>query len=186
MLPKCAFVKRPYPPGIRQKRRRFSFSEYAKELSEKQKLKNYYGLREKQFKRYVKNVLQKRGKIEDATLFLIQSLERRLDNVVFRMGFARSRREARNFVNHSHFLVNGKSINIPSFQTTKGMKINVKPTKQEKEFFKLISLTLKNYKAPNWLRIDVKKLSGEVIGEPTLEDVSSSVDISSIFEFYSR
>ena len=102
------------------------------------------------------------------------------------MGFARSRREARNLVNHSHFLVNGKSVNIPSFQVSKGTKIDVKPSKQNNNFFQLISLTLKNYKAPDWLRADIKKMSCEVVGEPTLEDVNASVDISSIFEFYSR
>ena len=187
MSPQCPVIKRPYPPGQRGgRRRRASFSEYSKELSEKQKLKRYYGLNEKQFRAYVKNVLEKRGKVEDATLLLIKSLEGRLDNVVFRLGFARSRREARELVSHSHFLVNQKPVNIPSFATAKGMTIALKETKKKKNFFKDLGVALKNYKPPAWLKLDAQKMEGKIVGEPTLEDVASPVDISSIFEFYSR
>ncbi len=186
MSPKCPFIKRPYPPGLKKKRRRFNVSEYSKELSEKQKLKNYYGLRENSFKKYVKGVLDKRGKVEDATLLLIRNLEKRLDNVVFKMAFAKSRREARELVNHSHFLVNNKPVNIPSFQIKKGDVISIKKSKKEKIIFKNLATTLNNYQAPAWLKIDIKNLSGEVAGEPTIEDVGSSVDIPAIFEFYSR
>lgn len=186
LSPKCPFIKRPYPPGPRKKRRRFSFSEYAKELTEKQKLQKYYGLSEKQFRKYVQNVLEKRGKVEDSPLLLIKTLEKRLDNVVFRMGFARSRREARELVSHGHFLVEGKPVNIPAFQTKKGMTIVLKKSKQKKPFFKDLLLTLKNYQAPSWLKIDVKKLEGKIASEPTLEDAGTAVDISAIFEFYSR
>jgi len=88
LSPKCPFLKRPYPPGSRVKKRRRSFSEYAHQLKEKQKLRNWYNLKEYQFKKYVKRVLEKRGKIEDSQSFLISQLEKRLDNVVFRLGFA--------------------------------------------------------------------------------------------------
>jgi len=185
MSPKCPFIKRPYAPGQKKKRGGFSFSEYAKELREKQKLKNYYGLREKQFKNYVTSALAGRGKA-DTVAVLIKRLEGRLDNVVFRMGFAKSRKEARKLVGQKHFLVNGKPVNIPSFETKKEMVISVKPLRKEKMIFKNQVLLLKNYQAPSWLKISAEKLEGIIIADPTPEEIGSAVDISAIFEFYSR
>ncbi len=180
-------VKRPYPPGPRQKkRRRASVSEYGKELAEKQKLKNFYNLQERQFSNYVKEILQRRGKVEDATLLLVRKLEKRLDNVVFRLGFARSRKEARELVGYSHFLVNSNPVSIPSFQVEKGAVVSVKENKKKKIFFKNLSLVLKNYQPPEWLKLNKQKLEGKVVGEPTLEATGIVVDIPSIFEFYSR
>lgn len=184
--PKCSMIKRPYPPGPKRKRRRFLRSDYGKELAEKQKLKNLYGLKEGQFRKYVKDILQKRGKVEDATLLLVKKLEGRLDNVVFKLGFARSRREARELVSHSHFLVNGKPVNIPSFEVKKDAVIALKESKQKKSLFKNLAVSLKNYQPPNWLKLDRNKMAGKAIGEPTLEETGATVDISSIFEFYSR
>ncbi len=183
--PKCPFIKRPYPPGIRKKRGRFNVSEYSKELSEKQKLRNYYGLREKQFAKHVKEAMAKGGRT-GATLFLISKLEGRLSNVVFKMGLARSRREARELVSHGHFLVNDKPVNISSFNTKQGMKISLKPSKKDKTVFKNLIIAMKNYQAPSWLKVDFDKLEGEIVGQPSLEDVGLPVDIPSIFEFYSR
>ena len=185
--PKCPMVKKPYPPGLQRKRRRaILLSEYGKELAEKQKLKNYYGLREKQFKRYVEEILKARGKVEDAGILLIKKLEKRLDNVVFRLGFARSRREARELVSHGHFLVDSKPINIPSFQVEKGQVISVKESKKKKPYFKNLSVFLKNYQPPAWLKLDSQKLEGKIIEEPTGEDIGVPLDVSAIFEFYSR
>lgn len=183
--PKCPFIRRPYPPGFRKKRRSGSFSEFAKELREKQKLRNYYGLGERQFRNHVKFVLQKRGQGGDATLFLLKELERRLDNVVFRLGFAKSRREAKQMVSHGYFLVNEKPINISSFATKMGMKISFKENKKEKIIFKNLSPALKNYQAPKWLDLEKEKIEGKIVAEPTADDVNN-IDISSIFEFYSR
>lgn len=179
-------IKRPYPPGPKKKRRRVRVSEYGKGLEEKQKLKNYYQLKERQFGKYIKEVLKKRGRTEDVSLALIKKLEKRLDNVVFRLGFAKSRAEARKLVSHSHFLVNSKPVNIPSFEVKKGTIISLKETKKEKPFFKNLSLTLKNYNPPAWLKLNHQKMEGKVVGEPAAEDISSVVDISAIFEFYSR
>jgi len=184
--PKCAFIKRPYAPGLQKKRRRSNLSEYGKELKEKQKLKRFYGLREKQFKKYIEAVLEKRGKVEDASLLLIDLLERRLDNVVFRLGLAKSRREARQLVSHSHFLVNEKPVNIPSFKVKKDDIVCLKETKKKKPVFQNFSSSLKNYQAPNWLKLDKSKLEGKVVGNPSAEEITSAVDIPSIFEFYSR
>jgi len=185
--PKCPMVRRPYPPGLQRKRRRsILLSEYGKELAEKQKLKNYYGLRENQFERYVEEILKARGRIEDAGILLIKKLEKRLDNVVFRLGFARSRREARELVSHGHFLVDSKPVNIPSFQVEKGQVISIKESKKKKPYFKNLSVFLKNYQPPAWLKLDREKLEGKMIGEPTGEDIGVPVDVSAIFEFYSR
>lgn len=183
--PKCQIVRRPYPPGIKRKRRRVSVSEYASELREKQRLKNLYQLRERQFANYVAKALSQRGKVEDATLVLIKELESRLDNVVFRLGFASSRSQAKLLVSHGHFLVNKKTINIPSFQVKKNQEISLKESSVKKAIFQELKNMLKKQKVPSWLELDIDKLSGKVIGEPALEE-APPVEIPAIFEYYSR
>lgn len=183
---KCPMVKRPYPPGMRAKKRRTGLTEYGKELREKQKLKNLYNLRERQFKNYIKEVFKNQGQTENMADLLIEKLESRLDNIVFRLGFASSRAQARQFVSHGFFLVNGKKVNIPSYQVKKGDKISLREKVRQKEVFRNISSFLKKYRPPSWVRVDAEKLEGEVIGKPSLEEVSPPAEISSIFEFYSR
>ncbi len=183
---KCAMVKRPYPPGQRGKRRPSPPSEYARQLREKQKLKYWYGLNEAQLKRYVKETLRKRKKIEDASLYLLSLLEKRLDNVVFRLGFGESRDQARQLVSHGYFLVNGKAVNIPSFRVKVGDTISVKPQKQKKVVIKNLKEKLKRHPLPKWLSLDVEKLEGKVVSEPTVEEYLPPVDVSAVFEFYSR
>lgn len=182
---KCQLVRRPYPPGKRPKRRRTSLSEYGLELREKQRLKNLYGVREGQFERYIAEVLSKRGKVEDATLLVVKKLEERLDNAVFRLGFASSRAQAKQLVSHGHFLVNKKTINIPSFRVKKGQEVKLKESAAKKAIFQNIKDMLKKQKVPSWLNLDIDKLSGKVIGEPSLEE-APPVEISAIFEYYSR
>ncbi len=184
--PKCAMIRKPYPPGQKGKRRKRPPSEYAKELREKQKLKNWYNMAEKQFKNYVRELLDKRGKMEDAPLLLIKKLESRLDNTVFRLGFALSRRKARSLVSHSYFLVNGKAVNIPSFYLKKGDVVSLKPHKLKKNIVKEFNQLMKKHNPPVWLKLNKEKLEGEVIGEVTLEEVAPPVNLLSIFEFYSR
>ena len=190
--PKCPMLKRPYPPGQRR-RRRINLSEYNKGLREKQKLKNWYNLRETQFRNYVKEVLKKRARPskktavkKDTPTLLIQKLERRFDNVVFRMGFADSRPHARQLISHGHFLINKKKVNIPSFQVKEGDKISIAKKSQKGNVFKDLPVLLKKKQIPSWLLVDVKKLEGEVKSLPTLEEVAPPVEISMIFEFYSR
>ena len=183
---KCPMVKRPYPPGQKGKRRKGPPSEFGKESREKQKLKILYNLGEKQFKNYVKKVLAKRGKVEDLSAFLIKILESRLDNVIFRLGFAKSRVQARQLVSHNFFLVNGKPVNIPSYRLKKGDVIIVKPQKTKKVILQNLKDLLKKYKTPSWIEIDIGKLEGKVIGEPILEEVAPPVEIPVIFEYYSR
>jgi len=191
LSPKCPMVKRAYPPGQKGKRRKGPPSEYGKQLAEKQKLKSWYNLREKQFKKYVKEILGRRGRVEDDSAELIKILELRLDNVVFRLGFATSRGQARELVSHSYFLVNGKSINIPSYQLKKGDIISLKPQKIKKArvptpWVQNLKNLLKKYKTPSWLQLDIEKLEGKVIAEPKLEEAVPPVEISAIFEYYSR
>jgi small subunit ribosomal protein S4 len=184
--PKCPMVKRSYPPGKKGKRRPSRLSEYGKEFREKQKLKFWYGLRERQFKKYVKDILAKRKKTEDIDLLLIRRLESRLDNVIFRLGLAASRKQARKLITQKHFLVNGKPVNFPSFEVKKGDVISVKPKSLKKIIFQNLNLTLKKYQPPAWLELNKEKLEGKVIGEPSLEEINIPVEIPMILEFYSR
>ena len=186
LSPKCLMIKKPYPPGQKKNQRRRSGSEYSKELAEKQKLKNWYNLQESQFRKYVKEALEKRGKIENTGGFLIKKIESRLDNVVFRMGFAISRSQARQFVSHGHFLINGRKNNISSCQIKKGDIVALRPDSAKKIIFKNILPLLKKYNPPSWIKLDAVKLEGKIIGEPTLEEASPPAEISAIFEFYSR
>lgn len=186
LSPKCSMVKRPYPPGMRRKRRRGNISEYGKELSEKQKLKNWYNLSERQFRKYVKEVLGKRGKVESAGSLLIKKLENRLDNVVLRLGFASSRAQARQIISHNHFLVNGKRVNISAYQVKKGDCIALCPGSRKKVVFQNLLTILKKHKPPSWITLDAEKLEGKIIGEPSLEEAVPPAEISAIFEFYSR
>lgn len=186
LSPKCPIVRKPYPPGQKGKRRPRPLSEYGKELKEKQKLKNWYNLKERQFKNYAKAALGKRGKVEDAAALLIKTLERRLDNVVFRLGFASSRAAARQMVSHCHILVNEKPINIPSYLVKKGDKIQIKASSAKKGISRSLPLILKKHTPPSWLSLEAEKLEGKVKNLPTIEEAAPPAEISSIFEFYSK
>src|SRR3989338_7444570 len=162
----------PAPVAIKNKKREKTASEYKKSLQEKQTLKRLYGLSEKQFKIYVKESLQKTQRVENVSDELIKRLERRLDNVVFRAGFSKSRAHARQLVSHAYFLVNGKPVNIPSFQVKKEDVIVIKENKKKKIIFKDLSDILKKYESPVWLNLNKEKLQCNVIGEPSLTEVA--------------
>lgn len=181
-------VKRAGGPGMggERKKRQKAASEYKKSLQEKQTLKRLYGLSEKQFKRYVLESLDRMGKVENVSDELIKRLEKRLDNVIFRLGFAKTRAHSRQLVNHSYFLVNGKPVNIPSYQVLKGDMIAVKEQKKKKGAFKEIAAELKKVETHAWLNLDKAKLEAKAVGEPSLAQVNPPVEISLIFEFYSR
>jgi len=142
-------------------------------------------LEEKQLKNYVKEILQKRGK-EDAESTLIQKLETRLDNVIFRLGFALSRAQARQIISHGHFQINGKKVNYPSYQVKKGDKISISSTALKKNLFQNLKTKIKKYNPPSWLALDKEKLEGKVVGLPVLEEVAPPAEISAILEYYSR
>jgi len=176
----------PAPAQTERKKRRGTASEYKKSLQEKQTLKRLYGLSERQFKRYVKEALEKIQRVENVSDELVKRLEKRLDNVVFRLGLAKTRRQSRQLVSHAYFLINNKPVNIPSFQVKKGDVILIKETKKKKVVFKDLKDALKKIEIPAWLNIDKENLQSKVIGEPSLAQVNLPVEISLIFEFYSR
>lgn len=184
--PKCPIRKKPYPPGQKGKRRPRALSEFGKELREKQKLKYLYNLTEKQFRNYVKKILSSPRKEEDAVTLLIRKLESRLDNVIFRLGFAVNRVQSRQLVSHGHFLVNKKRVDVPSFEVKTGDTIELKNGSRGKIATQSLLASLKKQKPPSWLELNVDKLEGKVKGKPSFEEVLPPVEVPLIFEYYSR
>lgn len=178
--------KAPSEMGRGRKKRTKAASEYKKSLQEKQTLKRLYGLSEKQFKRYVKESLDKMQRVENVSDELVKRLEKRLDNVVFRAGFAKSRKHSRQLVNHAYFLVNGKAVNIPSFQVKKGDSILIKESKKKNTMFNDLAPALKKIETPDWFTMNKENFEVKITGEPSLAQVNLPVEISLVFEFYSR
>ncbi len=176
----------PTQAPVQRRKSRGAVSEYKKSLVEKQTLKNLYGLSEKQFKKYVLNSLSRIQKVVNVSDELVKVLEKRLDNVVFRLGFAKTRAQARQLVNHAYFLINGKSVNIPSFQVGKGDVVSIKETKKKKIVFEDLSKNLKKIESPSWLKLDKETFSASVLGDPSLAEANPPVEISLVFEFYSK
>jgi len=179
---KCSFDRRPYPPG-QHGQSRLKFSEFALQLREKQKTKRYYGVSESQFVRYVKEA--NRSKELTGTA-LLKSLEMRLDNVVYSLGYANSRREARQLVKHNHFLLNGKRANIPSIVVEKGDVIQV--TEASKQVVKIQSAiqAVARRSVPSWLEADHANFKGVVKDSPVRDDITLPVEENMIVEYYSR
>jgi len=180
---KCAFTRRSYPPGVHGPKGKVRLTGYGTQLREKQKARRIYNILEKQFKNYFIKASKKKGDTSD---FLLQLLEMQLDNVVYRLGFARSRQQARQVVGHGLIFVNNKKVNIPSFQVKAGQTISVKPSMLEKPLFQNLPQILKKHETPNWLAMDIGKLEGKVLGTPKKEEVKTQFDPKLIVEFYSR
>lgn len=177
---KCALEKRAYAPGQHGQGRKKT-SNYGLQLREKQKAKRFYGLQETQFRNYFDKAARKQGQTGENLLIMLES---RLDNVVFRMGFASSRKEARQLVTHSHFTVNGKKVNIPSYQVSAGDVIAVKAKSQSAAKFKEIKeMTIST---PEWISIDTNKLEGKVLSLPVREMIDTPVAERLIVELYSK
>ena len=177
---KCALEKRNYAPGQHGQSRK-KVSDYGLQLREKQKAKRFYGMQETQFRNLFDKASRQKGKAGENLLIL---LETRLDNTVFRLGFASSRKEARQLVTHGHFLLNGKKASIPSMEVKAGDAIKVKEKSTNSPKFKEIkemSIT-----APSWLAVDVEKLEGKVVAMPTREDIDTPVAEHLIVELYSK
>ncbi len=179
---KCAFERRPTPPGQHGKRRT-KLSEYGLQLREKQKAKRIYGVLEKQFRGYFE-IAEKQKGITGHNLLI--HLESRLDNVVYRLGMATSRKEARQLVDHEHFLINGKKLNIPSYIMKEGDVIEVRPKSKKSQKFKDILEVTENRTVAPWLSKDVETLSGKVIGRPAVEDLDVEIAEHLIVELYSK
>ena len=182
MTKKCAFERRPQAPGIHgQDSARKKVSEYGLQLREKQKVRRAYGLLEKQFRGYYDKAAKMKGKTGELMLVL---LEKRLDNVVYRLGLGASRAQARQIVNHGLILVNGKSVNIPSYQVKVGDIITIKDGKQDYAMFKAVKDT--KIVTPKWLEFDANNLTGKVLANPEREDIDLSIKEHLIIEKYSR
>ncbi len=179
---KCAFERRPTPPGQHGKRR-IKVSEYGLQLREKQKAKRIYGVLEKQFKEYFNIAVKQKGMTGHNLLI---HLESRLDNVVYRLGLASSRKEARQLVDHEHFLINGKKVNIPSYIVKEGDTIEVRGKSKKSQKFKDIVETTENRIVVPWLSSDLETLSGKVIGRPAIEDLDIEIAERLIVELYSK
>jgi len=181
--PKCAMVKKNYPPGIHGVKGRGRQSDYSVQLREKQKAKRLYNLLEKQFKiTYIKAAKQK----GDAGENLLKLLETRLDNVIYRLGFACSRSQARELVSHGHFFINNKKVNIPSYQVKTGDIISIKVSSKKNKIFNNLVERLKKVDLPSWLNLNNEELIGKVLHLPKKEDIELKVNTQMIVEFYSR
>ena len=179
---KCGIEKRSYPPG-QHGQGRARFSDYGVQLREKQKVKRMYGLLEKQFAQTMKRASRMKGRAGENLLIL---LERRLDNVVFRMGFATSRSEARQLVRHGHFLVNSRKAMIPSLLVAPGSKITVKEKSRKVARIAGALEALEGRSVPQWVEIDKEKFEGTVKSLPAREDVTMPIQEQLIVELYSR
>jgi len=179
---KCSQEKRAYAPGQHGQLRKKQ-SEYGMQLREKQKAKRFYGVLEKQFAKYFDMAVQRRG-VTGANL--LQILESRLDNVVYRLGLATSRAESRQLVRHAHFTVNGQKVNIPSFLVKPGDVISLRPKSRSREKFKAILETTAGKVVPGWLEFDYENLRGKVISLASREDVDVQVSEHLIVELYSK
>lgn len=179
---KCAMERRPVIPGQHgNSKRRVAFSEYGTQLREKQKVKRMYGILEKQFREYYEKAVKMQGATGEVMMTLI---ERRLDNVVYRMGVGASRKQSRQIVNHGLITVNGKRVNIPSYQVKAGDVIAVKENKQDNVNFK--ELRGAKIVMPKWLEFDTVALTGKILSLPSREDIDSDIKEQLIVEFYSR
>ena len=178
----CPFEKRPVAPGQHGADRK-KVSEYGLQLREKQKVKRIYGVLEVQFREYYEKADKMKGITGENMLSL---LERRLDNVVYRMGIAVSRAQARQLVTHAHFTVNGRPVDIASYEVKVGDVVAVKETKKDAPYFATIKGVQKSGKMPKWLDFDTEKLEGNIIALPTREDIDSQITEQMIVELYSK
>ncbi len=179
---KCGIEKRAYPPG-QHGQGRTRFSDYGVQLREKQKVKRMYGLLEKQFAQTMKRASRMKGRAGENLLLL---LEQRLDNVVFRMGFATSRAEARQLVRHGHFLIDGRKTTIPSFQVKEGLKVVVREKSRKIARIAGALETLEGRSIPQWVEIDKENFEGTVKSMPAREDITMPIQEQLIVELYSR
>ncbi len=180
---KCAIEKRNFPPGQHGKTRRAKLAGYGLQLREKQKVKRIYGVLEDQFRRYFESAERQRG-ITGETL--LQLLERRLDNVIYRLGLATSRAQGRQLVRHGHFLVNGRKVDVPSYSVRAGDVIGVRATSQKSPVIEHAMEEVKGRGIPEWLQFDAGATTGRIMSLPTREQINLPVQEQLIVELYSK
>lgn len=186
LTPKCSIDRRPYPPGEHGKKATFrrKTSDFGMQLREKQKARRFYGLMEKQFRSYFKKASSRKGLTGTILLTL---LENRFDNVVYRLGFADSRPQARQLIRHGHFQINGRKTDIPSFQVNVGDVVEVRSTSQSKMYFKERAQAMQaTSQTPGWLSISPADMKGSILAEPSREDIDIPLNEQLIVEYYSR
>ncbi len=186
LSPKCAIERRSYPPGQHGREsqyRRGRASDYSLQLREKQKVRRIYGILERQFRRYFRDA-QRRSGLTGSNLLGI--LESRLDNVVYRLGYAESRAHARQLVQHGHFDVNGRRTNVPSYIVRPGDKVEVREGSRKRTYFKELRDYASERTVPEWLRRDAQTLGGEMVRIPERNDIDYSINEQLVVEYYSR
>ena len=183
--PKCSVERRTYPPGVhgRQGQFRRKESDYGTQLREKQKVRRIYGVFERQFRRYFQEAQRQKGLTGVNLLVLLES---RLDNVIYRLGFAASRPQARQLVSHGHFDLNGRKTNIPSCLVSEGDIITVRESSKKTDYFKEVAKSLDEGRVPGWLSLNATELSGRVVSIPTREHIDVTLNEQLIVEYYSR
>ena len=179
---KCSFERRPTPPGQHGVRRR-KMGDFGIQLREKQKVRRVYGVLEKQFRNYFEKAAAHPG-VTGA--MLLQQLERRLDNVVYRLGFAVSRRQARQLVRHGHIQVDGKKTTIPSYQVKPGQAVAVREGSRKNELIRASVDTARGRGVPDWMELDAENFTGRMVSLPTREDIKLPIQEQLIVELYSR
>jgi len=179
----CALKRRNTPPGVHGPKGRGRISGYGIQLREKQKAKHLYGILEKQFRRYYGEATRRKG---DTGLILVQLLEERLDNVVYRLGYAKTRRQSRQMVSHGLFTVNGKNVNIPSYSVKIGDEVAIKENKKDKKIFSEATEAITNASIPSWLKMDIQTMTAKVLSHPEGDELKQVFDPTLIIEFYSR
>ncbi len=180
---KCAIDRRPYAPGMHNQGRTKKLSEYGMQLREKQKAKHYYGVLESQFRKYYEIAANRKGVTGENLLSILES---RLDNVVYRLGFAMSRPEARQLVSHGHFTVDGRKVNIASFLVKPGQTIALKDSSRSLDKFKACLEANGSRPTPKWLDFDKNTLTAKVVALPAREDVDLPIEEHLIVELYSK
>jgi len=180
---KCAIERRAYPPGQHGQRRGRRIQGYGLQLREKQKVKRIYGVKEQQFRTYFQKADRKKGITGENLLIM---LERRLDNIVYNLGFGASRAQARQLVRHGHILVDGKKVTIPSYQTQVEQSITVKEASRKNAFVRASVETARGRGVPEWLELDPENFSGKVLAVPTRDDIKIPIQEQLIVELYSR
>ncbi len=184
---KCAIVRKPYAPGIHGKggtKRRKEVSEFSRQLHEKQRVRLLYNISERQFSTYVAKALAGHG--GDVIQKFVSNLELRIDNVVFRLGFAVSRSVASQMVSHGHITVDGKRVFVPSYRLSIGQRIGIAQNSATKNIFRDIDLSLKKHETSSWLSLVPEKREGTIGSLPKVEDMVRLYDVKSIMEYYSR
>lgn len=180
---RCPALRRNQPPGTHGPKGYRRLTEFGGQLKEKQKARFMYGLMEKQFRTYYKSAAKAEGNTAD---LIWGSLERRLDNVVYRLGFAKTRQQARQMVNHGWVKVNGRRVDIPSYQVKVGDVVAMKDNSKDSNLWKFINEGKTAEPLPQWLSLDINNLEGKVLALPTAEDFPANVNMTLVVEYYSR